>query len=73
MTINFNRQVRLMGSWSSSHAENRQCLEWMADGTLDGAPLMSDVIDLDELPRVYTERIDPGKAVKLLVKVGEEF
>jgi (R,R)-butanediol dehydrogenase/meso-butanediol dehydrogenase/diacetyl reductase len=73
VSLNLNREIRLTGSWSSSHEENRQCLEWMADGSLDGTPLISDLITLDELPEAYAERIHPGKIVKLVISIGEEF
>ena len=72
MILNF-KEIWLTGSYSNTHAENRQCLEWMAQGLVDGRPLISDVIGLDELPRVYRERIDTGQAIKVLLKIGEEF
>jgi (R,R)-butanediol dehydrogenase/meso-butanediol dehydrogenase/diacetyl reductase len=70
--LNF-KEVRLTGAYGNSHRENIQCLQWMAEGKLDGAPIISDLIALDDLPRIYRERIHPGKAVKVLCRVGEEF
>jgi hypothetical protein len=45
----------------------------MQAGKLDGRALISDLITLDELPRVYTERIHTGKAIKVMLQIGEEF
>ncbi|MEK6194348.1 MAG: alcohol dehydrogenase catalytic domain-containing protein [Deltaproteobacteria bacterium] len=71
-TLNF-KEVRLTASYSNTHAENIACLDWMAKGDLDGRPLISDLIELDELPRVHKERIHTGKAMKVMLKIGEEF
>jgi hypothetical protein len=45
----------------------------MARGDLDGRPLISDLIALDDLPGVYREKIHTGKAMKVMLKIGEEF
>jgi threonine dehydrogenase-like Zn-dependent dehydrogenase len=45
----------------------------MAEGKIDARPLISDLISLEELPRVYRERIHPGKALKVMLRIGEEF
>ncbi len=66
MTLNF-KEVWLTGSYSNTHAENRQCLEWMAQSKLDGRPLISDLISLDQLPDVYRKRIHTGQAIKVMV------
>ena len=71
-TLNF-KEVALTGSYSNTHAENRRCLEWMAAGKLDGRALISDEISLDQLPRIYKERICTGAAVKAMVRIGEAF
>jgi (R,R)-butanediol dehydrogenase / meso-butanediol dehydrogenase / diacetyl reductase len=71
-TLNF-KEVTLTGSYSNTHAENRQCLEWMAAGKLDGRALISDEITLDQLPRIYKERVCTGTAVKVMVRIGEAF
>ena len=73
MSMNLRREVRLTGSYSSTHVEIGQCLHWMAEGKLDGRPMISDMITLEELPRVYQERIHTGKATKVMIKIGEEF
>jgi threonine dehydrogenase-like Zn-dependent dehydrogenase len=39
----------------------------MAEGKLDGNPLITDLISLDALPEVYEKRIDTGLAVKVMV------
>jgi threonine dehydrogenase-like Zn-dependent dehydrogenase len=72
MAMNF-KEFRFTGSYSNTHQENRQCLEWMAEETIDANPLISDLIPLAELPRVYQERIHPGKALKVMLRIGEEF
>jgi threonine dehydrogenase-like Zn-dependent dehydrogenase len=67
------REIRLTASISNTHEENRQCLEWMAKGLLDARPLISDYVPLERLPEIYRDRIDPGLALKVLLKIGEEF
>jgi len=67
------KEIHLMGSYSNTHAENKQVLTWMAEGRLDGRPLITDLVTLEELPRVYKERIATGQAVKVLIRIGEEF
>jgi 2-desacetyl-2-hydroxyethyl bacteriochlorophyllide A dehydrogenase len=66
MTLNF-KEIWLTGSYSNTHAENIQCLNWMAEGKLDGKPLITDLISLDELPDVYAKRIDTGLAIKVMI------
>jgi threonine dehydrogenase-like Zn-dependent dehydrogenase len=39
----------------------------MAEGKLDGNPLITDLISLDELPDVYKKRIDTGLAIKVMI------
>jgi (R,R)-butanediol dehydrogenase/meso-butanediol dehydrogenase/diacetyl reductase len=70
--INF-KEVRLTASISNTHEENIQCLNWMAEGILDGRPLITDCEPLERLPAVYRERIDTGLAVKVMLRIGEEF
>ncbi len=72
LALNF-KEARLTGCYSNTHEENRQILRWMAEGRLDGRPLISDVARLEQLPQVYRERIDPGHAIKVMVDVGESF
>ena len=71
-TLNF-KEIALTGSYSNTHLENRQCLEWMAAGKLDGRVLVSDEIALEQLPRTYKERICTGTAVKVIARIGEAF
>jgi threonine dehydrogenase-like Zn-dependent dehydrogenase len=70
--MNF-KEIRLTASISNTHQENIQCLDWMAAGILDARPLISDDEPLERLPAVYRERIDTGLAVKVLLRIGEEF
>ncbi len=72
MALNF-KEPRLTWSYSNTHEENRQCLAWMAEGKIDGRDMITDLICLAELPQVYREIIPPGKAIKVMVKIGEEF
>lgn len=72
MVMNF-KELRLAGAYSNTHEENIQCIEWMAGGEIDARPLISDLISLEQLPRVYRERIHPGKAVKVMLQIGKEF
>jgi len=69
MTLNF-KEARLTGCYSNTHEENRRCLQLMAEGRLDGRPLLTDVIPLADLPTVFRERIDTGKAIKVIVEAG---
>ncbi|MEA1970581.1 MAG: hypothetical protein U9N37_03050, partial [Thermodesulfobacteriota bacterium] len=61
------------GSYSNTHEENIQCLRWMSEGKIDGRPLITDYTGLDDLPRIYRERIDTGRAIKVMLRIGEEF
>lgn len=72
MALNF-KEPRLTWSYSNTHTENIQCLAWMADGKINAWDMITDRISLEELPWVYRERIHPGKAIKVMVKIGEEF
>jgi threonine dehydrogenase-like Zn-dependent dehydrogenase len=72
LTLNF-KEIWLTGSYSNTHEENKRCLAWMKEGKIDGRLLISDYIGLDDLPRVYEERINTGKAVKVMIGIGEEF
>jgi (R,R)-butanediol dehydrogenase/meso-butanediol dehydrogenase/diacetyl reductase len=69
-TFNF-KEIWLTGSYSNTHEENIQCLKWMNEGQLDGRALITDLIALDALPRVYRERINTGKAIKVMLKIGD--
>ncbi|PKN20315.1 MAG: hypothetical protein CVU71_00515 [Deltaproteobacteria bacterium HGW-Deltaproteobacteria-6] len=70
--INF-KEIRLTASISNTHEENIQCLNWMAEGKLDARLLISDDEPLERLPVVYRERIDTGRAIKVLLRIGDEF
>jgi threonine dehydrogenase-like Zn-dependent dehydrogenase len=72
MVMNF-KEFRFTGSYSNTHEENLQCLKWMSEGKIDSRPLITDLISLDQLPQVYKERIHPGKVIKVMLQVGEEF
>jgi threonine dehydrogenase-like Zn-dependent dehydrogenase len=72
MTLNF-KEARLTGCYSNTHAENKRILRWMAEGRLDGRMLISDRTPLEALPQIYRERIDTGRAIKVLVDIGESF
>lgn len=72
MTINF-KEIRVTGSISNTHEENIQCLKWMQSGQIDPGPLITDLIPLHQLPRTYRERIHAGRAVKVVVQIGDEF
>lgn len=71
LTLNF-KETNLTGCYSNTHEENRQCLEWMAEGRLDGRALITDLIPLAQLPTVFRERIDRGRAIKVMVETGVE-
>lgn len=72
MMMNF-KELRFTGSYSNTHEENIACLKWMAEGKIDARPLISDLISLDELPGVYRTRIHPRKALKVMLRIGDEF
>lgn len=72
MVMNF-KEFRFTGSYSNTHEENVQCLQWMAEGRIDGRPLISDLISMEQLPRVYRERIHPGKSIKVMLRIGKEY
>jgi (R,R)-butanediol dehydrogenase/meso-butanediol dehydrogenase/diacetyl reductase len=72
VTLNF-KEIWVTGAYSNTHEENIRCLDWMAEGRLDGRPLISDLVQLEDLPRVYREKIHTGKAIKVMVSIGEAF
>ena len=72
LTLNF-KEARLTGCYSNTHEENRRILDWMAEGRLDGRPLISHRTPLAQLPQVLREQIDPGHAIKVMVDIGESF
>lgn len=72
LTINF-KEARLTGCYSNTHEENRLILRWMAEGRLDGRPLISDLTSLEQLPQIYHDRIEPGRAIKVMVAIGDAF
>jgi threonine dehydrogenase-like Zn-dependent dehydrogenase len=72
MLMNF-KEFRFTGSYSNTHEENIRCLTWMAEGKIDARPLISDLIPLEQLPHVYRERINPGRTIKVMLQIGEEF
>ncbi|NWF55880.1 MAG: alcohol dehydrogenase catalytic domain-containing protein [Syntrophaceae bacterium] len=72
MALNF-KEPRLNWSYSNTHEENIQCLNWMAAGKIDAREMITDLIPLEELPRVYRQRIHPGETIKVMLKIGEEF
>ena len=69
LAMNF-KEICLTGSYSNTHEENSRCLAWMAQGKIDARPLISDLVPLEELPRIYRERIHPGKAMKVMLQIG---
>jgi 2-desacetyl-2-hydroxyethyl bacteriochlorophyllide A dehydrogenase len=70
--LNF-KEIRVAGSYSNTHSENVRILDLMSEGKIDARPLITDLIPLDSLPRVYEQRIHAGKAVKAMLRIGEEF
>ncbi|MCP4665022.1 MAG: alcohol dehydrogenase catalytic domain-containing protein, partial [Deltaproteobacteria bacterium] len=62
------KEILLTASYGNTHEENGLCLEWMAEGKLDGRELISDLISLEQLPDVYKERIHTGKAIKVMLQ-----
>ena len=67
------KEIFITGAYGNTHAENKQCLKWMAEKALDARALVSDRITLDQLPETYEHRIKKGKTVKALLMIGEAF
>jgi threonine dehydrogenase-like Zn-dependent dehydrogenase len=67
------KEIKLTGSYGNTHQENIRCLSWMAERQLDARPIISDRIALEQLPAVYQEKIHTGKAIKVLLQIGDEF
>ncbi len=67
------KEISLLASYGNTHEENKQCLQWMAEGRLDSSPLVSDLVLLEDLPEIYQSRIQSGKAIKVMLQIGEEF
>lgn len=72
IVLNF-KEIWLTGSYSNTHEENKEILDWMAQGKIDGRPLITEEVTLDELPSVYRQRIATGQAIKVMIRVGEPF
>ena len=72
LTMTF-KEIWMTAAYSNTHEENRQVLDWMAQGRLDGRRLITDLITLDQLPEVYEKRIDTGQSIKVMLEIGEEF
>ncbi len=72
LTMNF-KEIRFTGSYSNTHEENSTCLKWMAEKKLDARPIITDLIALEELPFIYKKRIQTGEALKVMLKIGDEF
>ncbi len=72
LTLTF-KEARLTGCYSNTHEENRRILDWMAEGRLDGRPLISHRATLAQLPRVFREQIEPGRAIKVMADIGGSF
>lgn len=71
LTLNF-KEIWLTGAYGNDHAENKQVLQMMAEG-LDGNEMITDMVSLDDLPKLYAERIHTGKATKVMLTIGEDF
>jgi len=69
LTMNF-KEIWLTAAYSNTHEENKQVLSWMAEGKLDGTPLISETIKLEDLPQTYLDRIHPGKSIKVMLEIG---
>lgn len=70
LTMNF-KEIWMTAAYSNTHEENKQILNWMAEGKLDGTPLISETIKLEDLPQTYQERIHPGKSIKVMLEIGQ--
>jgi 2-desacetyl-2-hydroxyethyl bacteriochlorophyllide A dehydrogenase len=71
--ILFLKELKLTVSASNTHEENYQVLGWLRQKKLDGKAMISDFTSLEELPRLYRDRIHAGKTTKAMIQIGEEF
>ncbi len=71
MGIMVGTEKKIVGVGSSNHEENKEVLDLIAQGKIDGNLLITDDIPLEELPRVYEERIDKKLVIKVMVRVAE--
>ncbi|MGQ9693606.1 MAG: zinc-dependent alcohol dehydrogenase [Thermodesulfobacteriota bacterium] len=67
------KEFLMTGSFSNTHEENKKCLYLMAEGKIKATALITDFIPLEFLPAVYKEKIHPGKSIKVMLQIGEEF
>lgn len=67
------KELKLTSAYGNTHEENIHCLNLMAEKKLDAKPIISDRIRLEQLPDFYKSNIHPGKAIKVLLKIGKEF
>jgi threonine dehydrogenase-like Zn-dependent dehydrogenase len=71
MGIMVGTEKKILGVGSSNHEENKEILDLMAQGKIDGNSLVTDDIRLEALPEVYRERIDKKRAIKVMVRVAD--
>jgi 2-desacetyl-2-hydroxyethyl bacteriochlorophyllide A dehydrogenase len=71
--ILFLKELKLTVSASNTHEENYRCLEWLGQKRLDAKGMIIDFTTLEGLPRLYQDRIHPGKVTKVMIQIGEEF
>jgi 2-desacetyl-2-hydroxyethyl bacteriochlorophyllide A dehydrogenase len=69
----FLKELKIVVSASNTHEENYMCLDWLREKKLDAKGMITDFTSLEGLPRLYRERIHPGKVTKAMIQIGEEF
>ncbi len=67
------KEFCLTGSFSNTHEENKKILYLMAEGKIKATDMITDLIPLELLPAIYKEKIHPGKTIKVMLQIGEEF
>lgn len=67
------KEFQLTGSFSNTHEENIKCLYLIAEGKIKPTAMITELIPLTLLPAVYKEKIHPGKSLKVMLQIGEEF
>lgn len=67
------KEFQLVGSFSNTHEENKKCLCLMAEGKIKATAMITDLIKPELLPKIYKEKIHPGKSIKVMLQIGEEF
>lgn len=65
-------EIRVLGARVYQAADIGQALRLLATGSVDVTPLVSEIVDLDEVPAAL-DRLERGESVKVLARFGPRY